>query len=405
MMLFRDKPENELLVCCARTLLDLKTTDRIHSLVQDDIDWEYVVRRALRHRVMPLLYRNLKTTCPQDVPDDILAKLRNYFLINSSRNLFLSSQVLKLLNLLKENGIVAIPFKGPVLAESVYGDLTLRQFADLDILVHKRNAIKARNLLISNGFRPEIELNRDQVNAYLRSEYYFTVLSNDGRVFIELHWEIAGRNSFFPLYVESLQDRLEQTALAGKEVRHISPEDLLLYLCIHGNKDSWMNLEQICCVAELMRSHPEMDWMLITRIAKRLRCERILFLGLFMAHDLFRVTLAEKILRRIEGDTKVPKLAEKVYESLFDEPKYVPGEAISSRFLWFQMQVRDRFEEKIRYASYLIFRPTVEDWRKLPLPAQLWFLHYLYRPVRLIVGLMLVLMRRYLIKSKGITPD
>jgi len=210
---------------------------------------------------------------------------------------------------------------------------------------------------------------------------------------------MAGRNSFFPLYVESLKDRLEPTTLAGKEILHISPEDLLLYLCIHGTKDGWMNLEQICCIAELVRGRPGLDWMLVSCLAKRLRCERILFLGLFIAHDLFRVTLPEKVLRRIEGDTKVPKLADKVYDRIFKELEYVPGD-ISSRFLWFQMEVRGRFEEKIRYASYLIFRPTVEDWRKLPLPAQLWFLHYLYRPIRLIVGLLLVLMRRYLIKRQ-----
>jgi len=166
-MSFRDKPENELLICCARAQLDTETTVRIHCLVQENIDWEYIVKGSIRQKVMPLLYQSLKTTCPQNVPDDILAKLRHYFLINSSRNLFLFGKLLKILNLLRDNGIFAIPFKGPVLAESIYGDLTLRQFTDLDILVHKHNAFKARNLLISNGFRPDIELNRDQVNAYL----------------------------------------------------------------------------------------------------------------------------------------------------------------------------------------------------------------------------------------------
>ncbi|MBW2005789.1 MAG: nucleotidyltransferase family protein [Deltaproteobacteria bacterium] len=403
-MSFRDKPENELLVCCARTQLDQENADRIHSLVQNNIDWEYIVKASIRQRVMPLLYQNLKTTCPQNVPDDILAKLRHYFLINSSRNLFLSGQVLKLLNLLKENGIIAIPFKGPVLAESVYGDISLRQFADLDILVSQGEVLRAINLICSHGYVPEIKLDSKKYNALFNTEDNLTLSSDGGRILAELHWEMSGRYSTVPFDFDHVINRLEIATIMGREVQSLSAEDLVLYLCIHGTKDGWMNLEQISCVAALIHSRPDMDWTLVTWISKQIRCERILLFGLFMARDLFGAVLPGKILDRIESDSKVPKLAEKVYAKLFKELDYVPG-GISSRFSWYHMEVRDSLEEKIRYASYLIFSPTVEEWRKLPLPAQLWFLHYLYRPIRLIMGLLLILMRRYLIKSKGIRQD
>ncbi len=55
--------ETELLVCCARTRLDPETTERIHSLTKNGIDWEYLVGAAARHRVMPLLCRSLEKTC------------------------------------------------------------------------------------------------------------------------------------------------------------------------------------------------------------------------------------------------------------------------------------------------------------------------------------------------------
>jgi len=389
-------PEVELLICCSRIHLEPAITDRINSLVQEKIDWEYVVRSAFRNRVMPFLYRNLKKTCPLAVPDDILKQLRSYNKFKTSRSLFLTGKLLHILNLLKDNGILAIPFKGPVLAEYVYGDFALRDFGDLDILVHKTDAIKARDLLEADGYRPEIELTTGQKKAYLRSEYYFTVIRDVGRVVVELHWEMAGKNSFSPLYLEGLEDRLEPATLAGREVLHVSAEDLVLYLCLHGSKDCWGNLEQICSVAELIHSRLDMDWTLIVHLAGRLRCERRLFLGLFMARDLFGVTLPGQILERIKDDAKVPKLADKVYERLFNEPKYVPGKDLNPRFSWFHMEVRDRFEEKIRYASHLMFSPSVEEWRELPLPARLWFLHYLYRPIRLAVGLGLVVMRRCL---------
>jgi len=70
-------------------------------------------------------------------------------LTNAARNVFLTNKLFEILNLFKKNDILALPFKGPVLAESVYGDLSLRQFVDLDILVHNHDAIstKQRGLL------------------------------------------------------------------------------------------------------------------------------------------------------------------------------------------------------------------------------------------------------------------
>jgi hypothetical protein len=90
------------------------------------------------------LYQSLNTTCPEAVPKANLAQLRNYFHANAQRNLFLTQELLKLLTLFKTNGISAIPYKGPVLAVAVYGNLALRQFGDLDILVHKRDVLRAK---------------------------------------------------------------------------------------------------------------------------------------------------------------------------------------------------------------------------------------------------------------------
>ena len=391
--------EMEFLLCCARTQLDPQAVERIHSLARRDTDWDYLVRTAIRHRVIPLLYRSLKKGCPQAVPDGTLEQLRRYFLVNAGRNLFLSDRLLKILSLLKDRGIFAIPFKGPVLAEYVYGDVALRQFADLDILVHKRDVLKARKLLISDGYRSEFELNTEQDKAYVRTEYYSKLITDDGRVIVDLHWEMTGRNSCLPFDLEHVKGRLEPGTLAGKEVLHLSPEDLLLYLCLHGSKDCWPNLESICSVAELIRSCPAMDWPRVAHLASRMRCERILFLGLFLAGDLLGAPLPGEILKRMESDRKIPRLAMKVYKNLFDESHETSANGINPRFSLFHMEVRDRLSAKIRYGLYLAISPTVEDWRRLPLPASLSFLHYAFRPIRLAVGLGLALLRRYLPRS------
>ena len=71
-------------------------------------------------------------------------QLRERYHSNARRNLFLVSELLKLLKLLESHGIGAIAFKGPVLALYAYGNLSLRQQLDLDILVRKRDIFESK---------------------------------------------------------------------------------------------------------------------------------------------------------------------------------------------------------------------------------------------------------------------
>ncbi len=74
------------------------------------------------------------------------------FHVNSRRCLLFAGRLVEILRLLEANNITAIPYKGPVLAASVYDNLVLRQAGDLDILVHSRDVSKAKALISSLGF-------------------------------------------------------------------------------------------------------------------------------------------------------------------------------------------------------------------------------------------------------------
>jgi len=388
--------EIELLVCCARTRLDPETTQRIHSLSQKEIDWEHLLGLASGHRVLPLICRSLEKTHPQKIPENILKHCQAYITFNTRRNLAFSGKLIRLLRRLKESNISAIPFKGPALAEYVYGDLSLRQFNDLDILVSKRDAFSARNLLISQGYRPEIQLKDSQYKVFVNLKNSAPFISNDGKIAVDLHWEMTGKYSLLPFDLETLENRFVHASLAGKQVDHLCPEDLLLYLCHHGSLHCWQNLEMISSVAELMRSHIDMDWLQVTNLAAGLRCERILLLGLFLAHDLLGAPLPDHILGRVKADSKVQKNAMVLYKNLFPKNGEPPKNGINPKFSLFHLQVRERLSEKIRYALHLATNPTKEDWRLLSLPAFLSALHYVYRPLRLATGLGEVLWKRYL---------
>ena len=183
-------------------------------------------------------------------------------------------------------GIEAVPYKGPVLAACMYGNLALRQFVDLDIIVRRRDVFRASDVLQSVGYRPNFPLTRAQEAGYLRSRYAVELERDDGYFAVELHWEVAPRYFAFPLDTERLWARLDQVSMYDTTVRTLAPEDLLLMLCAHGAKHLWEKLGWICDIAELVRTHRGMDWDRVAAQARELRSERILGLGLLLASDL-----------------------------------------------------------------------------------------------------------------------
>lgn len=355
---------------------------RISALLQHDIDWEYLLRMAREHGMEPLLYRHLNATCPEAVPKETLGQLRDHYGENSRRNLFLTRELLNLLNLFEGYKIPAIPFKGPVLAASVYGNLALRQFLDLDLIVRKQHVSKARELLASQGYRPQFNLNCGQEAAYVHWYSAHCFVREDGKVAVDLHWAITPRGFSFPLDPEQLWEHLEPISLVGNEVLTLSPENLLLILCVHGGKHRWERLGWICDIAELTRIRKGMDWSKVMNEAGALKSERMLFLGLYLASDLLEATLPEEATVRVRADPVVRSLAAQVRERLFREVDGLPGVLES----WlFHLRIRDRLRDGCRYCLGLVMTPTGLELTLIPLPTLFFPLYYVLRPIRLLV--------------------
>lgn len=351
-------PEAELLLCCARISTDAARAELINPLLQKGIDWQYLIRTAQAHGVIPLLYRSLHSSCPEAVPQNILDQLQRHFHANAFHNLFLFRELLKVLRLFEANGLPVIPFKGPVLAAMAYGDLSLRQFCDLDIIIHKRDLPRAKELLISQGY--QLTLTDAQEAAYLQSHYHLSFIRADSRVTVELHWALAGKYWPFSFDFERLQQRLAPVLCKDTTIPSFQPEDLLLFICVHGAKHKWERLMWICDVAELIRAHQQMDWQRLLKQAETSGSKRILFLGLFLANDLLRTDLPEDVLQRIQAAPKVKLLAEQVRAQLFVRADRPPFHAFA-----FHLKVRERLPNKIQYFVYYPFRIHIAHLRSL----------------------------------------
>jgi hypothetical protein len=376
------RPEAELLLCCAQRDAEPAVRERIENLVQGEVDWTYLLQTAADHGVAPLLYRALNATSPQAVPQDVLDQLQNRFRANGRRNVLLTGELLGLLRSLKAQGIPAVPYKGPVLAVHAYGNLALREFSDLDVLIRKDDIPRAKDIMASLGYRPEKVLFGAQEEAYLRSQHVYDYTNDKGTI-VELHWALVPRKISFSLDPADLWTRLGEVDLGGSTMPTFSPEDTLLILCVHGSKHRWKRLAWVCDVAETIKAHPGIDWKRLLAQAGELRGERMLFMGLFLASDLLGAPLPEYVLERVRADRVVYPLAERVTEGFFVQDEDSQGLLEGSSFRALYLGMREGLPDKIRYCVHTAMSQSTEDWELVPLPRFLYPVYYVLRLIRL----------------------
>ena len=395
-------PEMALVTACARVCLGAQEQTRLRPLLRDDLDWPRVVHIAATHRVSLLLYHTLKACDAGTVPPAVMQELRAGATGAARHGLRLTGELVTILTLFGDHGIKALPFKGPAVAYSLYGGLGLREFGDLDILVHEADIAKATALLVERGYYAPDQMadtvNRPflQFQPFLespQSQGVFNLYRPDG-VVVELHWRFTPRHFPFPLAESDLWDRLASVDLPGLKAPSLSPEDMLLLLCVHGSKHCWERLAWICDVAELVRAMPEIDWTAALARARRLRVTRIVHVGLLLASDVLGADVPPALLQDARRDREAVRLAAWVQGRLSRRPLKPFGETEEYRFVF---NVRDTLRERLRYSFHLLATPAEEDWEFLRLPGTLAALYYLIRPVRLT----LAFFQRRLLKSKA----
>lgn len=367
------------MLCCARTRASDGVVARLREVAASEIDWEYLFLLARRHSVVPLLYLQLDRHASDLVPADKLAQLKKQYLENSARNTILTAELVRLITLFAESGIEAIPYKGPVLAQFAYDNLALRRFVDLDVIVKKNDVLKAREILLAQGYTPSKSLSLSQQELLLRMQHNLQFSRDDRRLIVELHWEVAPHLFASTVDADTLWQNLVTIDLNGTAVKTLYAEDLLFSLCVHGSRHLWERLSWICDVAELILRH-DLDWNALLKRAANADSERMFLLGLHLAEQLLDATLPAEVKQRCEKDERLHTLSKNIVEHLFSGTTHVP--ATSREIFKYNIGVRKTLSARARYLLHML-RPTDSDLGAHSLPAKFTFAYYLVRPFRI----------------------
>ena len=371
--------EAELLVHCARLDIDQARADRIGALLDRGLDWPRMVALAQRNALIPLLYFHLNRIAPGKVPPERLRELRERFQSNNALNVWLTGEMINLLELFEQNQIPAIPYKGPAISVGIYGKLSLRQFADLDILIPEKDVWKATDLLIDRGYRAHFVIPERKQAAFIRLSYVRLFKRESDNTTVELHWRVAPRFFGASFDTSTLWQRTRIIPLQKAHIRIPLSLDLIIMLCIHGAKDCWERLEWVCGLAELVRSDAVINWDELLERARDAHCLAIVSMGLLLAHDLLDAPIPAAVIGRLQ--TPPDWLTSQILARFFSDENTPFTLAQRIRF---HLQTKDSRREKLRYCFRLALTTTPVDWEMMSLPESASFLYFPLRVLRLI---------------------
>ncbi|WP_309498683.1 nucleotidyltransferase family protein [Sulfurovum sp.] len=366
-----------LLIECCRSVPEAAKPEMLSGQITQ---WESFTQTASHHGVLPLVHYSLKTLA--SVPDEIKERLKRLNLEISMRNMLMSAELIRIMKLFEENGIRALAFKGPTLSRAAYGDIALRQFGDLDILIQHSDIALTTDLLMAQGYIPEIELGTDMKETLLDALTVIGFYKSKSNILIEVHWALLSKNYAIQWDEKALWSQAQESvSINNIAIRVLPCEEQLLYLCIHGAKHLFERLEWVCDIDRFIRANPNMDWPYLLSEAKKRGVQRMLFLGLALCQYFFRLQLPELFQTQIAQDKVLPKLISKVLRANFSETSQ---EGKNYDYFMLMWHMRENLSDKLRFTWYAFFAAQFDDFTFIRLPKQLAFLYPLVRQFRLV---------------------
>jgi hypothetical protein len=348
-------PAAEQTANCASLSPLLQALGQAKGDLQDSCVADALLRAAAHHGVQPLLHRAL-LDAHTSIAAPAWAALQRYVRQNALRNLHLCGELARLLRLLQENGIVAVPYKGPAMAAGLWGSPDLRECADLDLLVLPHDVAKAAELLAGAGYRQLESMNARELQRHVGVAAELQFQAADG-LLLELQWRIVPHCFGACLELAPIWPRLQRQTFAGEKVAALAPDDLLLVLCVHGWKHAWERSIWAADIAQLLLVH-NVDCEAVRRQARALRLERILLLGLGLAQREFGAGLPPNMASQISNDKKITALIDETMARHHD------GTQLSYRgWQRYMLRARDGWQDRVRHVAGFAFTPGLGEQR------------------------------------------
>ncbi|MCU0611473.1 MAG: nucleotidyltransferase family protein [Candidatus Eisenbacteria bacterium] len=221
------------------------------------------------------------------------------------------------------------------MAEHVYGNPSLRRFADIDVLVNRRDVPSALQAIERLGGVPRKGTLGN--GYYYRNHFHLERVMGGGQgSTVELHWNLDHRYTLFTIDVAGLIGRSVPVQIGAALVQVLEPVDDLLGLCLHAVKhcpavryfptapllprrillDGW--LTQMLDVAMALQRYGEVDWERMVSTARSWGAESAASGAFTAVQAMFGIGPPAPVLQRLRAPARHARLGRGLVKAFVD---------------------------------------------------------------------------------------
>ena len=296
----------------------------------DTTDWSTLQQQAHAMGVAPLLYHQLhRAGVLTTAPPSVQQSLHGIYLNTAAHTHHLYRRLEEITTAFTAESIPVIALKGAYLAEAIYGNLALRPLGDLDLMVPKADAQRAADILVKLGFLSPSRALMEKSLAH--GKHLPTFFHADRRCIVEIHWHVTTPDAPYGIAIDELWARSQSLLLAGSAVRVLSPEDVLLHLCMHLSYEHQFSfgLRPYIDLAWFSgKKGSDLDWNVVVARARAWRWSRGVGLALRLTREWLGAPVPDHVWQALcmrDGDALLcTHIREQTFTSMLSDRDRVP---------------------------------------------------------------------------------
>jgi hypothetical protein len=323
--------EVSVLIDAARPTLREDEVDDLRRRLDEHaerFDWAFLVDQAYRHRLLPLLGRNLLRhgllpaldggggSCQYE---DLFGAV---YQANQLRNEALGRELVAVLNELDRHGVGPVVRKGAVLGYEAYADIGVRRSYDIDLIVGTDQVPVMREALVGLGYGEGVlSPNRRCLRPLTRQQAVFMRMRVPNLAFrrptserfVDAFVIDVCLNQFLPglgydLPPGNLAQRSRPIKLFGAPARAFTPEEMIIDLTSHLFKEAtsfhYIRLAQDLTLSKMLDiasylAAQQVDWPLLVERTRKYAVGPPIFFGLHYTEVVYPGSVPAEVLAEL----------------------------------------------------------------------------------------------------------
>ena len=256
-------PEDRILFACTRQCFSDQHLQIVKDISSHEVvDWNKVLSTAKLHGVAPLVYPNLRLSAAHNVniPPDTLNQFRLCLMHNTITKQQMQKNLIRSLSFFQGRSLKVLLVKGAALDILVYQQPEYTVLSDLDVVINVKKG----------------QVSKQEQKAFV------SFFNRTGVEFDYYAHHDVNMNGVLPINFEQVWRDAIDIRVGEYPAFVMSPEDMLISLCINSCRKRYFRLKALADIAETVDKLDNLNWSKLIEKAKAYQCEAIVYTALLI---------------------------------------------------------------------------------------------------------------------------